>query len=120
MFCVHVRLSYLSYLLNCMSVPLSLCANLFCAVYFTLLGFTLPARRVDVVTSWVVGVHGTVVRVVVRAVKGVLVEAALLGYTIRVVQVCCAAQEELHVTLAASAERIKGRPWEGGGSFRVC
>lgn len=61
---------------------------------------TLPARRVDVVPSRVVRVDGTVVRVVVRAVKRVLVEAALLRHAVRVVEVGRATQEELHVALA--------------------
>ena len=59
----------------------------------------VPAGRVDIVSSGIVGVDGAVERVVLRAVKGILVEAFLRHHPVGVVQVVAAAEEELDVAL---------------------
>lgn len=61
----------------------------------------VPARRVDVVSSRVVGVDGAVEGVVLCTVQRVLVEAFLCHHPVRVVQVVAAAEEELDVALRA-------------------
>lgn len=74
----------------------------------------LPAGGVDVVPSRVVGVYGTVGRIVLGAIERVFVEARLLRDPVRVVFVVGAAQKELDVALVKKIhdERVAGVPFD--------
>lgn len=81
------------------------------AFHFRPLLICLPcltaALGVYVVPAGVVGVDGTVERIIVGAVERVLVKASLGHHSVRVVQVGGVAEEELDVTLLECGVGVK-------------
>lgn len=70
------------------------------------------ALRVYVIPAGVVGVDGTVKRVIVGTVEGVLVKARLGHHSVWVIKVGSVAEEELDVTLLE--QRGAGEDGDGG------